>query len=108
MKQYPTIHLAQGATSAVELDLSEFDFGEGGIVALVVKDRMDNEFASWEFDTPQKHQILFTAEMTSMMELGSATYKYDVFHIINGEYFRQCTPSFVEVSPTVGGYRGQS
>lgn len=70
MKQYPTIHLAQGATSAVELDLSEFDFGEGGVVALVVKDRMDNEFASWQFDTPQKHQILFTADMTSMMELG--------------------------------------
>lgn len=103
MNQCPAIKLMQGATSVVDVDLTDFDM-QGGYVSLVMRKRGGEVMREWRFDTSGKHQIVFEDEFTSTLDVIEHTYKYDIMWHLDGERFAQCAPSPVEVSRTVGGY----
>lgn len=103
METYQTIHLMQGATSVVEIDLTEFDF-QGGSVVLVMRKKGGDVLREWEFAEQAVHQCVFEDEFTASLKLGKFNYEYDIMWHLDGERFAQCAPSPVEVGETVGGY----
>ena len=104
MAVYPTIRLYQGATSVVEIDLTNFDL-QGGKIVFTMREKSGakNVIKTWEFDEAVKSTITFTDEFTAGLKQG-ANYEYDVMWHLNGERFPQCDPSGIVVSRTVGGY----
>ena len=103
MRQFEAIKLMQGATSVLNLDLTEFDF-QGGDVVLTIRKKGGEIVREWSFDEPAVHALVFEDEFTATLENGRYGYEYDVMWHIDGERFAQCTPSPVEVYRTVGGY----
>lgn len=103
MEQLPAINLRKGATSIVEIDLTDFDI-QGGSVLLVMRERGGEVVREWEFDAPGVHEIIFEDEFTASLETGAHRYEYDVMWHFGGERFAQCAPSPIEVHRTVGGY----
>lgn len=102
VQQYPAIKLMKGATTAVEVDLTDFDM-QGGYVLMVVREACGCVVREWRFDERGTHVALFDDELTASMEVGGS-YEYDLMWHVDGERFAQCAPSPVEVSRTVGGY----
>lgn len=103
MDQYPTIKLMKGATSIVEVDLTEFDM-QGGYVAMSMGDAGRGVIREWRFDTSEPHAVVFEDEFTATLTAGGSRYWYDIMWHIDGERFAQCVPSPIDVSETVGGY----
>ena len=103
MEQYPTIYLFKGATSIVEVDLSDFALQGGKIVLTVRRTKGACEVVkTWEFDKSGEHKVVFEDEFTATLEVGS-DYEYDFMWLLDGERFPQCLPSPIEVVRTVGG-----
>lgn len=104
MAKYPTIQLCQGATSVVEIDLTNFEL-QGGKIVVTMRNKSGKKevIKTWEFDSAEKHEIVFTDEFTATLALG-ARYEYDIMWHINDERFAQCEPSDINVSRTVGGW----
>lgn len=104
MAVYPTIRLYQGATSVVEIDLTNFDLQGGKVIFTMRSKSSEKEIVkTWEFDESIKNTITFTDEFTAGLNLGNA-YEYDIMWHLNGERFPQCDPSPISVSRTVGGW----
>lgn len=103
MDKAETIMLYKGATSVMDLDLTEFDF-QGGTVVFTMKDtKTDAIIIQKEFDTPAIHQIIFRDDDTAGFKIGSNNYRYDIMWHLHGERYPQCEPSNVYVYDTVGG-----
>lgn len=102
--EYPIIKLRQGATSIVDLDLTDFDF-QGGSVVMTMSRRglFGNPLRTWEFTTAEVHSIVFEDEFTAGLRVGNHNYEYDIMWHLDEERFAQCAPSPIEVSRTVGG-----
>lgn len=103
MEQYPAIELMKGATSIVEIDLTDFDM-QGGSVLLVMRKKGGEVVREWEFAEQGVHECVFEDEFTALLNLGKFDYEYDIMWHLNGERFAQCAPSPIEVTRTVGGY----
>lgn len=108
MATYPTIQLYQGATSVVEIDLSNFEL-QGGTIVVTMRSKGGKRevIRTWEFDRAIKHEIVFTDEFTATLKLGSQ-YEYDIMWHLDNERFAQCEPSDINVSRTVGGWSNES
>ena len=108
MATYPTIQLYQGATSVVEIDLSDFEL-QGGKVIVTMRSVSGKKevIKTWEFDRAIKHTITFTDEFTATLKLGEQ-YEYDIMWHLDNERFAQCEPSKINVSRTVGGWSNES
>lgn len=108
MATYPTIQLYQGATSVVEIDLSDFEL-QGGKIVVTMRSKSGKKeiIKTWEFDESSKHSLTFTDEFTATLKLGSQ-YEYDIMWHLDGERFAQCDPSDINVSRTVGGWSNES
>ena len=104
MATYPTIQLYQGATSLVEINLTDFDLQGGEIVfTMRSKSGAKDVMKTCAFKTAEVHNIVFTDEFTSTLKLGDG-YEYDIMWHLNEERFVQCEPTTITVSRTVGGY----
>lgn len=103
MEQYPTIYLMQGATSIVDIDLTDFEM-QGGYVLMVMRERGGDVLREWRFDASEAHSVVFEDEFTATLDAGGHMYEYDIMWHVDGERFAQCAPSRIEVSKTVGGY----
>lgn len=108
MAKYPTIQLYQGATSVVEIDLTNFEL-QGGKIVVTMRNKSGKKevIRTWEFDRAIKHEIVFTDEFTATLALG-ARYEYDIMWHLDDERFVQCEPSDINVSRTVGGWSNES
>lgn len=105
MEQYPTIYLYQGATTVVEIDLTDFDLQGGSVVLTVRKKKNPRDIMeTWELTESKVHEIVFKDELTATFETGAGKYEYDLMWHIGEERFAQCAPSPIEVAKTVGGY----
>lgn len=104
MATYPTIQLYQGATSVVEIDLTNFDL-QGGKVIFTMRSKSGAKevLKTWEFTESIKNTITFTDEFTATLKIGNG-YEYDIMWHLNDERFAQCSPSDINVSRTVGGW----
>ena len=105
---YPVIQLFQGATSVIEIDLTDFDL-QGGEVVFTMRNKFGAKdiVKTCTFSTSELHNIVFTDEFTATLKTGSG-YEYDIMHHLNEERFVQCEPTDIEVSRTVGGYQHES
>ena len=103
MNKYPAIELYKGATSVLDIDLSEFDF-QGGKVVFTMKDKFrKGAVMKKEFDTQDAHQIVFDTQFTEGLAISDARYEYDLMWHIGDARYPQCAPSPVVVLKTVGG-----
>lgn len=103
MEQLPTITLRKGATTVVQVDLSNFDM-QGGYVALTISDKKGNPLKSWKMDEQRVWDITIPDEFTASLKVSTENYLYDIMWHLNDERFAQCAPSPVIVEATVGGY----
>lgn len=103
MEQYPAIKLMKGATSVVEVDLTDFDM-QGGSVLLVMREKGGDVIREWELSEQGVHECVFEDEFTALLNVSKYNYEYDIMWHIDGERFAQCAPSPIEVTRTVGGY----
>lgn len=103
MNQLPPIILYKGATSVIDLDLSEFDM-QGGYVLFVISESFGGVVRDWRFDESAVHAVVLEDEFTASLDESKTKYKYGIMHHVDGERFAQCSPSPVEVLNTVGGY----
>lgn len=105
MEQYPTIYLYQGATTVVEIDLTDFDLQGGSVVLTVRKKKGTRDVVeTWELTEARVHEVVFKDELTATLDAGTNKYEYDLMWHIGEERFAQCAPSPVEVAKTVGGF----
>lgn len=103
MEQLPTINLRKGATTVVQVDLSDFDM-QGGYVALTIADKKGEKRKSWTMDEQRVWYITIPDEFTADLKVSESKYVYDIMWHLEDERFAQCAPSNVIVEATVGGY----
>lgn len=104
MEQCPTITLRKGATSVLQVDLTEFDM-QGGSVVLTVSNRKGEPLKKWETSESRLWDVVIPDEFTATLKVGEDRYMYDIMWHIGEERFAQCEPSPVTVVLTAGGYQ---
>ena len=103
MKNFETIRLYRGATSEVEFDFSDFEFGDNSECLLTIKEMESEEVVfTYEFTEPKKYTVQFEDNFT--INLKEDEYRYDIMYLINDERYPQCKPSKVKVNEVVGSY----
>lgn len=103
MEQLPAITLRKGATTVVQIDLSNFDM-QGGYVALTISNKKGEPLKSWKTDEQKVWSVTFPDEFTADLKVSEENYLYDIMWHLNDERFAQCAPSPVIVEATAGGY----
>lgn len=106
MEQLPPIKLRKGATTVIQVDLTNFDM-QGGYVALTVSEKVKKELQplrSWKMDEQRVWYITIPDEFTAGLKVSTENYLYDIMWHLNDERFAQCAPSQVIVGATAGGY----
>lgn len=105
MEKFQPILLKQGATTIVEIDLSDFDMSGGSVVLTMRKcNKSKRVVRTWEFTESKVHEVIFEDEFTATLDTGKFNYEYDIMWHLDGERFAQCAPSVIEVMRTVGGW----
>ena len=104
MEQLPPIILYKGATSVIDLDLSEFDMQEGHVLLIMCDRGSGAAIGEWRFDTQGVHQIVLDDDFTATLEISDHRYEYGIVWILPGGRRPKCAPSRVEVKRIVGGY----
>ena len=107
MEKFECINLMRGATSIVQVDLTDFDL-QGGTVVLTMSKVGGEVVKSWEFTEAGVHNLVFDDEFTAGLMCGRFLYKYDVMWHFNGERFAQCLPSPILVNNTAGGCHNEN
>ena len=98
-----TITLFQGATSQVELDLSDWDMSVGTCL-FTAKHLVTGEIIKQvEFTEAGVHILEFKDDETVNLEVGTS-YAYDIMLLIGEERYPQCAVSKIEVKKVVGAY----
>lgn len=102
LKTFPLITLYKGATTQVELDLTDFDL-KGGSMMFTVEDEQDEIVFQEEYNTSEKHLVTFGDEFTA--SLLDEKYYYDIMWVFENNRYPQCLKSNIKVVDTVGGIR---
>lgn len=101
LEKLDPIVLYRGATTILEIDLTEWDM-RLGIFLLTVRDlEEDIIFKEFELTTSEKHQIIFKDDETINLVVGKK-YGYDIMMLIDEERYPQCSISPVKVVKVVG------
>lgn len=103
MEQLSPITLRKGASTVVQVDLTNFDM-QGGYVALTMSDKKGSAIRSWKMDEARVWDVTIPDEFTAELKVGEDKYLYDIMWHLDEERFAQCAPSPVIVEATAGGY----
>lgn len=104
LQELEPILIYRGATSQIEIDLSDFDM-QGGSVLFTIRNLSKTKvYFEQTFTTSEIHTVTFTDEFT--VGLSASEYVYDIMHLLKDERFPQCKPSPVVVEGVVGSYHG--
>lgn len=104
MDQFPTIYLMKGATTVVQVDLTDFDMQGGYAVLAVSEARSGKVLRAWKMEERRVHEVVFPDEFTAELSVSDSKYVYDIMWHLNDERFAQCAPSPIDVASTAGGY----
>lgn len=103
LEKLDTIVLYKGATTVLEIDLTEWDMRLGTFLLTVRDLEEDVIFKEFELTTSEKHQIVFKDDETINLSVDKK-YGYDIMMLVDEERYPQCSISPIKVIKVVGRY----
>lgn len=103
LNKQTTLYLYRGATSGIEFDFTQFDFGEDSKCVFTISDICKkNKLFQYNFTTNDKYTVIIPDEFT--VTLKENQYLYNIMYEIGDERFPQCADSDIIVRSVVNPY----
>lgn len=101
LNKQTTLYLYRGASSSIDFDFTNFNFGSGKCIFTISSLCKDDILLQFEFDRSKKYTMIISDEFTST--LTDNQYLYNIMYIVGEEKYPQCTDSDIIVRSIVNG-----
>ena len=102
LNKQTTLYFYRGATSSIEFDFTNFDFGGGKCIFTISNICKKDKLFQLEFDSSIKYTIIIPDEFT--VTLKDNQYLYNIMYVNGDERYPQCADSDIIVRNVVNGY----
>lgn len=102
LNKQTTLYFYRGATSAIEFDFTNFDFGIGKCVFTISNICKNTKLLQHEFNESKKYTIIIPDEFTATLK--DNQYLYNIMYIVGNERYPECADSDIIVRNVVNPY----
>lgn len=106
LNKQTTLYLYRGASSSIDFDFSNFNFGNGKCVFTISNLCKNENLLQFEFNQSRKYTMIITDEFTSTLK--DNKYIYNIMYIVGDERYPECADSDIIVRNVVNAYDGNN
>lgn len=102
LNKQTTLYFYRGATSSIQFDFTNFDFGDGKCVFTISSICKEDKLLQLEFTENIKYSVVIPDEFTATLK--DNQYLYNIMYVLGDERYPQCADSDIIVRNVVNPY----